>query len=272
MIRDLLRPKALLSHVLVLAVAVVCIALGNWQLSRLAEVRATNALLAERLEAPALELADLLGPDAGSVDEEALEFRSVTATGVFRPQQEVLQRNREHQGQQGFHLLTPLELQNGEVVLVRRGWVPATYSDPPVSVAAPPEGAVTVTGILERPVAQPGFGARDPEEGQLDRVFHTDTQRLDRQIDGELFPMVFRLETQDPPLNDGPGEFPLAIVSPQLDEANHLSYALQWFSFAGLALITYGAWLWSRRRHGASSGDDRTDDRRTDEPRSTARI
>ncbi len=271
MIRDLLRPKALLSHVLVLAVAVACIVLGNWQLTRLAEVRANNALLADRLEAPALELADLVGPDADPIDEEALEFRSVTATGVFRPDEEVLQRNREYQGQQGFHLLTPLELEDGEVVLVRRGWVPATYSEPPVSVATPPEGPVTVTGILERPVSQPGFGASDPEEGQLDRVFHTDTQRLDRQVEGELFPMVFRLETQDPPLNDGPGEFPLAIASPQLDEANHLSYALQWFSFAGIAVITYGAWLWSRKRR-AASGDDAADDHRTDEPRSTARI
>lgn len=272
MIRDLLRPKALLSHVLVLAVAVTCIALGNWQLTRLAEVRANNALLAERLEAPALELADLVGPGADRVDEPSLEFRSVTATGVFRPDEEVLQRNREYEGQQGFHLLTPLELPDGEVVLVRRGWVPATYSEPPVSVAAPPEGPVTVTGILERPVSQPGFGASDPEEGHLDRVFHTDTQRLDRQIDGDLFPMVLRLETQDPPLNDGPGEFPLTIASPQLDEANHLSYAMQWFSFAALALITYGAWLWSRKRRPTGDGDDIPDDQRTDEPRSTAGI
>lgn len=269
MIRDLLRPKALLSHVLVLAVAVTCIALGNWQLSRLAQVRANNDLLAERLEAPALELADLVGPDAGNVDEETHEFRSVTATGVFRPQEEVLQRNREYEGQQGYHLLTPLELEDGEVVLVRRGWVPAAYSDPPVTEAAPPDGTVTVTGILERPVAQPGFGAQDPDEGHLDRVFHTDTQRLDRQIDGELFPMILRLETQDPPLNDGPGDFPLAIASPQLDEANHLSYALQWFSFAGLALITYGAWLWSRKRRPA--GDNGTDGQRTDEPEPAAR-
>ena len=254
MIRDLLRPKALLSHVLVLAVAVVCVVLGNWQLSRLAEVRANNALLAERLEAPALDLAELVGPDA--VDEEALEFRSVTATGVFRPDEEVLQRNRDHQGQQGFHLLTPLELQDGEVVLVRRGWVPASMSEPPVAEALPPDGAVTVTGILERPVSQPGFGARDPDDGHLERVFHTDTQRLDRQVEGALYPMVLRLETQDPPLTDGPGELPLAIERPELDEANHLSYALQWYSFAALALITYGAWLFTRRRRtsGATEG------------------
>jgi surfeit locus 1 family protein len=265
MLRDLLRPKALISHLLVASVAVVCVVLGNWQLSRLAEVRANNALLAERLESPALGLDELAGPDTGPIDERALEFRAVTVSGTYRHDEEVLQRNRGHQGQQGFHVLTPFELEGGQVLLVRRGWVPSTLSEPPVTEAAPPGGTVTITGVLERPVPQPSFGARDPDDGELDRVFHTDTQRLDRQIDGELFPMVLRLETQDPPLGDAPDDLPRAIGRPELDEANHLSYALQWFSFAAIALITYGAWLWKRSRRptdersGAPAREDRSE-------------
>jgi len=260
MLRDLLRPAALVSHLLVMIVAVACIALGLWQLDRLGEVRENNARLAERLEAPPVDLASLTG---GPVDDAALEFRSVTATGTYRHDEEVLQRNRSHAGQTGFHLLTPLELEDGEVVLVRRGWVPSDLSQPPVAETAPPTGTVTLTGVLERSVEQPGFGARDPDDGQLERVFHTDTARLDRQIEGELFPMVLRLEAQQPPLNDGPGDLPFAIASPELDEANHLSYALQWFSFAAIAVITYGAWLFTRhrRRHG-EDGPDRADARR----------
>ncbi len=246
MLRDLLRPTAILSHVLVLAVALGCVALGTWQLGRLAEVRANNALLAERMDNAPVDLTELT--EAGDVDEVALEFRPVTATGTYRHEEEILQRNRDHQGQTGFHLLTPLELETGTVVLVRRGWVPSDLSEPPVAETAPPDGAVSVAGVLERPVPQPSFGARDPDEGHLARVFHTDTARLDRQVDGALFPMVLRLETQVPPLNAGPGELPFAIAPPQLDEANHLSYAVQWFSFAALALITYGAWWWTRAR------------------------
>lgn len=252
MLRDLLRPTALVSHLLVLIVAVGCVALGMWQLDRLGETRENNARLAERLEAPPVDVATLT---SGPVDDAAFEFRPVTATGTYRHDEEVLQRNRSHGGQTGFHLLTPLELDDGAVVLVRRGWVPSELSEPRAAETAPPTGTVTVRGVLERPVAQPGFGARDPDEGHLERVFHTDTARLDRQVAGELFPMVLRLETQQPPLNDGPGDLPLTVVSPELDEANHLSYAFQWFSFAALALITYGAWLVTRERR-RRNGDD----------------
>lgn len=268
MFRDLVRPKALFSHLLVLVVAGALVGLGLWQLDRLGQVRENNALLAERLAAPPLEMSDLLA-DSG-VDEEALKFRSVTASGVFRPDEEVLQRNREHQGQQGFHLLTPLELDDGGVVLVRRGWVPASLSEPPVEEAAPPEGTVEVAGILERPVAQPGFGARDPDDGVLARVFHTDTQRLNLQVEGELYPMVLRLQEQEPPLNDGPGALPATIPPPDLDEANHLSYALQWFSFGALALITYGAWLWTRHRRAGRDPDGRPDGASDTQPEDAA--
>ncbi len=248
MLRDLLRPKAILTHLLVLTVAVVCVQLGNWQFARLADVRANNDRLAERLEEPPADLAQLAGSDDAEVDPETLEFRTVEVTGVYQPDAEVLQRNRNHQGRQGFHLLTPLELTDGGVVLVRRGWVPAERSEPPVPDALPPEGSVTVTGVLERPVPQPSFGPQDPDDGVLERVFHTDTDRLDQQIDGELFPMVLRLENQDPPLPDLPGELPIAVGRPELDEANHLSYGLQWYSFAALAVIIYGAWLWTNHR------------------------
>ncbi|MEX2504729.1 MAG: SURF1 family protein [Egicoccus sp.] len=244
MLKDLLRPAALLSHVLVLTVVVVCVGLGQWQLDRLAQVRANNALLAERLEAAPLDLADLVDEPA---DEEALEYRRVRGRGTFRPAEEVLQRNQPHPGQTGFGILTPLELEDGGVVLVRRGTVPPTLDEPPVEEAAPPDGMVEVEGILERPVPQPGFGARDPDEGVLARVFHTDTARLDRQVDGELYPMVVRLQTatDDEVAFDA---LPVPPTPPVLDEANHLSYAVQWHAFALIALVTYLAWLWQRER------------------------
>lgn len=250
MLRLLTRPFAIVSHLLVLTVIVACVLLGQWQFARLTEVRAVNSRLAERLALEPLELTDI-GSQGAPIDDDALEFRRVAVEGTFRPDQEVLQRNREHQGQAGFHLLTPLEFDSGQVVLVRRGWVPSAHDEPPVTEAPPPTGTVRVTGYLERSVSQPGFGARDPDDGQLERVFHADVTRLDRQVDGALFPMVVAATETDPPT---PQQFPLPIGDPELDEGNHLSYALQWYSFSVLALISYVAWWRTRIRRGT---DDR---------------
>jgi surfeit locus 1 family protein len=256
---DLLRPRALLRHLLVLAVAVTCVSLGMWQLDRLGEVRASNALLEARMAAPEADLADLLaeaglyagGLAAGGLDADAIEsltFRRVRVSGTYLADEEVLQRNREHRGQTGFHVLTPLDLGDGRTLLVRRGWVPADLDTPPVAEAAPPDGPVTLTGILERSIDQPGFGPRDLDDGVLERVFHADTSRLDAQMSGDLLPVVLRL------VDDAQDTLPRGLDEPVLDEANHRSYAVQWFTFAALAVVTYGAWLWSRRRAGGRVG------------------
>ncbi len=255
---SLLRPRAVVSHLLVAVVVLGCIAAGQWQLDRLDTIREENARLAERLQQPPVELGEFLAAPDDRVDAAAMEFRRVTVTGTYRPEQEVLQRNRSHAGQAGFHVLTPLERQGGGVVLVRRGWVPASMDTPPVAEAPPPGGVVTVSGVLERPVAQPTFGASDPPDGELARVFHTDTERLDAQIDGELFEMVLRIDEEPGPFTLD--ELPLSAGSPALDERNHLSYAVQWHTFAAIAAVTYLAWLWSHRRRAHDTpGGDRAD-------------
>jgi surfeit locus 1 family protein len=252
----LLRPAAIVSHLLVLTVVVTCVVLGQWQLDRLHTVREQNARAAERMAQEPVDLAALADPgNTDAVDAAALEFRRVEVTGSFRPEEEVLQRNRQYRNQSGFHVLTPLELTDGGVVLVRRGWVPASLDQPPVDEAAPPAGQVTVVGVLERPVPQPSFGPQDPDDGRLDRVFHTDTARLDRQVDGSLFPMVLRVDTElENPSED---QLPFPAGPPELDEGSHLSYTVQWHIFAALAAITYAAWWWRRlHRDDEVTGDD----------------
>lgn len=245
----LLRPGALLSHVLVLGVVAVLVTLGQWQLERLEQVRTSNALLAERAAASPVDLTELI--TAGELDPELAEFRRVSVSGVFLPDEEVLQRNRIQRGLQGLDVLTPLDLGDGTTLLVRRGWVPTTMDTPPVTDAPPPTGRVTITGILEGSVTQPTFGARDPDDGVLERVFHPDTQRLDRQMSGDLLPVVLRMDAL--PGADATS-LPAAPEAPGLDEGSHLSYAAQWHLFALLALIAYVLWWRSRlRRRGSTA-------------------
>ena len=236
-LRALTRPAALLSHAIVLAVVGLLITLGQWQVERLDQVRTVNTLLERRAAAAPVDLAGLI--EDGTVDADTAEFRRVSVTGTFRPAEEVLQRNRIQRGLQGLDVLTPLDLGDGLTLLVRRGWVPTTMSTPPVHDAPPPSGLVTLTGILERSVDQPPFGARDADDGILERVFHPDTQRLDRQMTGTLLPVVLRMDAL---AGATAVSLPAAPDTPALDEGSHLSYAVQWHLFALLALGAYGFW------------------------------
>lgn len=256
MMRQLLRPKALLSHVLVAAVAVTCVALGLWQLDRLDQIRMENARAADRMTAAPVPLASLLDASGQQpADLEAVEFRRVEVRGTYMGDEEVLRRGQQYQGQSGYHVLTPLALEDGATLLVLRGFAPSQLvAEPGEELIAAPQGTVTLTGTLEAPVPQPDRGPRDPADGTLTHVFHPDTARLDPQMSGDLLDVVFRLDPDPAAAFD---DLPVAVAR-DLDERNHLSYAVQWFSFAVLALVTYLAWGITRLRRGT---DDRTGQR-----------
>lgn len=254
----LLQPRWLVASTIIVVATVTFATLGRWQLQRLDDVRAQNAVVAERFGQPPLAFEDVADVSAGDEDRlEALEYRALVVSGTYLPEEEVLQRSRAHNGQNGYHVLTPLVRDDGRAVLVRRGWVPYSLDEPPVAPAAPPAGEVTVSGFLQRSEEQRGFGPTDPAEGELSRVFRADVTRLDQQMEPALFPMVVALETQEPPQQ---GRLPIPTSRPELDEANHLSYALQWFSFAAIAAIGYGAVLWKRTRDEEEVGPDRARD------------
>lgn len=249
----LLSPRLLLSHVLVLAAVATMVSLGSWQLRRLDEVRSINERLETRLTGEPRPLASFPLPDDPQDPATAeLEFRPVTATGTYLTDEEVLQRSRSSAGRSGYHVVTPLRTDSG-TILVRRGWVPFELDDPPVPDAAPPAGPVTVTGYLERSGSQPeGFGQRDPEEGYLPRLFHVDVARIERQTTDDLLPVVLHLEEQSPAQA---GPLPVVAPRPEFSATTHLSYAVQWFTFATIALVAYVAWLRKRLRQ-RRDGDD----------------
>lgn len=257
--RTLLRPAALASHLLVLAVVAVLVTLGQWQVQRLEERRAQNDRLEERLAAPAVDVTELASRP--SLDEAALEYRRVTVTGTYLPEEELLLEGRQLRGQSGRDSFLPLQLEDGTLVLVRRGWVPRELGPPPLEDAAPPAGEVTVEGYLERSVPEPGFGPRNPPEGELAVIHVPDVDRIAEQLPGPTFPMIVRLTAQDPPpvASDAVaarGLDALPAIHPQepFEEGSHLSYAIQWHTFALLALIAYVAFWRGRLRDEGDTG------------------
>ena len=228
----MLAPRWLIAHVVVLILAIVFVNLGFWQLRRLEERRVANTVGESRFEAEPVDIATLI--DAAGDDEETLEYRRATATGTFRPEDEVLIRSQVHQGVAGFHVITPLVGEDGSATLIDRGWVPLVLDWVPVTEAPPPTGTVTVEGWVRPTQLRGSLGPTDPAEGRLVSMSRVDIERIEQQVDYDLEPVYLSA------IGSQADELPVPAPQPTFDdEGSHLPYAIQWFSFALIGLIGY---------------------------------
>jgi surfeit locus 1 family protein len=217
------RPKWIAFTLGILVLVIVMVNLGLWQLRRLDEREARNDAVRARETQPAVPVAQA---DGG-------EWQPVRATGEYDVDAQVLVRNRSLRGSPGYHVLTPLVLPTGEALVVNRGFIPLeTTGDAPM-VPEPPAGSVTVDGRVRESQTRGRFGPRDPEEGTLTAMARADVARLQQQTAYPLLPFYVELESSSPSDPGGPTPIPL----PDLDSGPHLSYAIQWFTFATLAVV-----------------------------------
>jgi surfeit locus 1 family protein len=248
MLRLFFTGRRLWLTLLVIAGVLTCCRLGIWQLDRLAQRRAQNATITARMAQPALPL------DSRALDPQALDYRHVEVRGVYDPAQEIVLRNRALDGAPGVHVLTPLRLSEGNAsttsalaVLVDRGWLPLERSSPEArrAYAAEP-GEVVVQGVARRSQDTAG-GPQDPPlaagQTRRDAWFRVDIQQIEQQTGYTLLPVFVEQQPApgDPPL-------PRRVPTADLGEGSHLSYTIQWFSFAAILLVGYVAFVYKRLR------------------------
>lgn len=211
-------------------VAAVCIALGFWQLQRLADRRALNAAIErERSRDP------VLIPTAAGGEVEP--YTPVRASGTFDTEREVLVYGRSLDGEPGHLVVTPLVFQDGTAVLVIRGWVPFDHQTVPVTDAAAPAGELTIHGFL---VPDEGDGSTAPDESGV--IGRLDVEGIGSTLPYPVLAPAIRQTEQAPPQ---PSELPIPLPQEELSEGPHLSYAIQWFCFAAIAVV--GAVILVRR-------------------------
>ncbi len=225
------------------------IRLGFWQLARLGQRRAANAVISAQANLPTLNLN--LVADANSLT--SMPYRTVIVTGHYDFTHQVVQRNQVWEGQLGERLLTPLVIENRQpAILVDRGWIPladearsnwSKYDQP---------GLVTVTGQLLASQPEGGFGVAgdppfSPNQTPLDTWRWINLERIGMQIPEPLFPVYLR---QAP---DGVQATPpyRSLVRPDLSDGPHLIYAIQWFFFAAFVLVGYPIYVRNQLRKGS---------------------
>ena len=213
-----------------LAAVVLFINLGQWQWHRAQQKNALDA----SFSAGARQVSEL---GAGSSSTLA-RYAQVRVSGHYDGEHQFLLDNMSHAGRPGYEVLTPLLLADGRAVIVNRGWVPiidsrAHLPQIQLDAAAP----TTPAGRLdELPVAAVALGHVPPTAGPLwPKLTSFPTMAdLARSLGRPL-------ETRQLLLN--PDE-PLGYVRDWhpsgLGPERHISYAIQWWIFAALALGLYG--------------------------------
>lgn len=221
---------------LVVVFAIVSCSLGVWQFQRRAEAHAEVVRIESNYDAPPSPLSDLL-PRLGSF-AESQKWSQVSVTGIYLTDEQLLVRTRPLSGNPGFEVLTPLQLPNGAVFVVDRGWVPVgNAQDAPDRVPAAPSGEVTVVARLK--AGEPALDGRTAPPGQIATI---ELDQIAALLDKPTYTGAYGLMASESP---APAERPTALLKPPLDEGPHLSYAFQWFVFALLAFVGLG---WALRQ------------------------
>ena len=176
------------------------ILLGNWQTRRADEKRALGA-----------------------------QAQSVNVTGTFLPRYSVMLDNKLRQGKPGYEVVTPLHLAGSDLhVLVNRGWVQAPPTRDVLPEARTPAGEVRIEGVALQHL--PRLLNVDPsEKGRVRQSLQLPAFAAETGL--RLEPRIIE---QHSPTDDGLlREWP----RPDMGVERNESYALQWYSFAALAVI-----------------------------------
>jgi surfeit locus 1 family protein len=220
--------------------------LGFWQLDRLEQKRTFNAMMAERWRAEPFDL----NAEPLPADLAALEYRRVLAQGEFDYDHQILIANQVLQGgTAGFMVVTPLMLDDNRAVLVSRGWIPADYGEGDQLAQLTEEAGAPILGLARQSQGARAGAVSTPVATPQVQWYRIDIPAIQGQ-------MPYQLEAgyleQLPEAGRNYDALPIRTEPMALDEGNHLSYAIQWFTFA--AVLGFGYIMLVRQRTRLAAG------------------
>lgn len=236
------RARTVAFGLLTVIAAGVCVRLGIWQLDRLEQRRAQNAIVSDRGAERPLTLAELQGADTS-----VTHWRRVRIEAVADYAQELVHATRTQNGSPGVHLLTPVRPLDGSwgdtAIVVLRGYLYAADGRTVDFAKAREPDTLRLDALL--------ISFPPTREGQATMKSAPRAMRLlDRDTIGTLVgrpvaPFML-LALGDTIMRDITR--PTRVPPPAMNDGPHLSYALQWFSFATVFVVGFLFFTRSKRR------------------------
>jgi len=206
--------------------------LGVWQVSRALEKRA---------EQEAYEGQTGFTPFLSGMDVRP--YQKLEAEGVFDARHQFLLDNIILNSRYGHYVLTPLVYSDDEAVLiVNRGWIERTSSEPDPAAIELDRSRLTVrgrVGSLPRAGYRMGISIESPTTWPQHAVYPT-LDELAASLGREVQPFVLLMDPDD--------DFGLVRhwVPEEMGPGRHYAYAFQWFAM-GAVLAGLLAWNFRKR-------------------------
>ena len=200
--------------------------LGAWQWSRAQDQPSSADAIST---VPAVSLASVYSP--GEPVPRAANGQLVRVSGEYNAAAQLLVPHPMSSEAHQFWILTPLELPDGSVLPIVRGW--SAQSSGPGLV--PPTGRVVVSGRLQPPESD-SLRAQSAEVLPVGQIAIVSSAELLSLWEGDLFQGFVVLEEQRP-ASALPAVAPPATAAAPGVSWQNLAYAIQWWLFAAFAIF-----------------------------------
>jgi len=167
-----------------------------------------------------------------SVEER--RFYPVRFYGEYDAKHNILLDNKVLNGRVGYHLFTPVKLDDNKLVLVNRGFLQQGESRDNLPAIGTPSGRILLQGLLDITPPSALVLAKNILQTKHWPVVlqYIDLDEIDKILGGQVYDMVLWLD-QDRP---GSLEYDLPVLN--LNSAKNNGYAFQWFAMSlALSLI-----------------------------------
>jgi cytochrome oxidase assembly protein ShyY1 len=220
MFKNLIKPRWIALTLFLLILIYLFIRLSNWQFDRY-----DQRVLRNESTNVALSLAPKK-IDSVSQMSGLKQWEKIELTGSFLSDQSKLVRKQYLENNLGFWVITPFKIQNGENILVNRGWIPiGSSASSNQSIPLAPVGTVNLEGYLQTF----NESITQPKDLPLNQVNTIDYKYFESAIANNFYVQL---------ANSSPMDNQVAIIPlPELSNGPHFSYAIQWILFALLLPI-----------------------------------
>lgn len=219
--------------------------LGTWQVNRAKEKQILQDKVESQQSKPAFRLNESIDDIADKI------YMPVKAAGKYDPENEILIDNQINNGQAGYHVLTPFVLSdNNSVILVNRGWIPLGKSRDILPELTSPAGEIVIEGKLAKHKSKPALVLDNAINIENKVWMFYDEQLYAAKTGFTLLPAVILLK------EDAPDGYFREWPKYDANVTMHIGYAVQWYVFAAIVLITYiGVNLKKKEQDNAASNE-----------------